>query len=115
MRAQSYASSDWAVSSGLDATATARVGLGICPTRNSPAVLACCGVLQGLPANLAGNFGGMQMAAGMPNQQLMAAGALQQQQAGVYDPIAMDVSKLNAMFMQRQQPALAGAFMRPVG
>lgn len=72
-------------------------------------------MLQGLPANLAGNFGGMQMAAGMPNQQLMAAGALPQQQPQVYDPLTMDVGKLNAMFMQRQQPALAGAFMRPVG
>lgn len=58
----------------------------------------------------------MQMAAGMPNQQLMAAGALQQQQPQqMYDPIGMDVGKLNALFMQRQQPALAGGFMRPVG
>lgn len=49
----------------------------------------------------------------------MTAGALQQQQqpAQVYDPMGMDMSKLtqmNALFMQRQQPALAGAFMRPV-
>lgn len=60
----------------------------------------------------------MQMASGMPNQQLMTAGALQQQQpAQVYDPMGMDMSKLtqmNALFMQRQQPALAGTFMRPV-
>lgn len=75
-------------------------------------------VMQGLPANLAGNFAGMQMASGMPNQQLMAAGALQQQAGQVYDPLSMDMSKLtqmNQLFMQRQQPALAGAFMRPVG
>jgi hypothetical protein len=61
----------------------------------------------------------MQMASGMPNQQLMTAGALQQQQqsAQMYDPMGMDMSKLtqmNTLFMQRQQPALAGAFMRPV-
>lgn len=73
-------------------------------------------VLQGLPANLANQFAGMQMASGMPNQQLMGAGALQaQQQAQMYDPLTMDVGKLNAMFMQRQQPQLAGGFMRPVG
>jgi hypothetical protein len=33
----------------------------------------------------------------------------------MYDPLTMDVGKLNAMFMQRQQPQLAGGFMRPVG
>jgi hypothetical protein len=82
----------------------------VCPSCTSP---------QGLPANLAGQFGGMQMAAGLPSQQqLMAAGAIQQQQQllQVYDPMGgLDVAKLNAFYMQRQHPALAGGFIRPVG
>eukprot|EP00878_Enallax_costatus_P000591 GHUV01000689.1.p1 GENE.GHUV01000689.1~~GHUV01000689.1.p1 ORF type:complete len:378 (+),score=146.74 GHUV01000689.1:165-1298(+) len=39
----------------------------------------------------------------------------QQQQQLLFDPTtAVDVSKLNALFMQRQQPGITGAFMRPM-
>jgi hypothetical protein len=71
---------------------------------------------QPMAAGLGGY--GSQALAGMASQQQLL-GVLQQQQQqqqAMYDPMGgMDVSKLNALFMQRQQPALAGGFMRPVG
>jgi hypothetical protein len=46
---------------------------------------------------------------------LMAVSGLQQAPQQIYDPLAgVDVDKLNAMFIQRQQPALTGAFLRPM-
>eukprot|EP00879_Flechtneria_rotunda_P001262 GHRR01001409.1.p1 GENE.GHRR01001409.1~~GHRR01001409.1.p1 ORF type:complete len:353 (+),score=149.86 GHRR01001409.1:257-1315(+) len=57
---------------------------------------------------------------GLTSAQLLAAatGGLQQQQPQqqqVYDPLAgVDINKLNALFMQRQQQGLTGAFMRPM-
>lgn len=74
--------------------------------------------LQGL--GLTAGFGGLQqgLATSALGSQLLAAGALQppqQQQQLLFDPTAaVDVSKLNALFMQRQQPGLTGAFMRPI-
>ncbi len=67
-----------------------------------PTPLSGLQVQQGLAGSLAAN------------QQLLAPGALQQQPQ-VYDPLAgMDVNKLNTIFIQRQQPALTGAFLRPM-
>lgn len=73
---------------------------------------------QGL--GLSNGLGGLQqgLAANALSNQLLAAGALQppqQQQQFLFDPTAaVDVSKLNALFMQRQQAGLTGAFMRPM-
>lgn len=70
------------------------------------------GLSGGLPVVSAADslmFRAQPMAAGL-------GGYGSQALAGMYDPMGgMDVSKLNALFMQRQQPALAGGFMRPVG
>lgn len=71
--------------------------------------------MQGYGTQLAAY--GLQLGGG-GGQLLAGPSALQppaQQQAGVaYDPLAgVDLSKLNGAFMQRQQPALSGAFMRP--
>eukprot|EP00878_Enallax_costatus_P024240 GHUV01025853.1.p1 GENE.GHUV01025853.1~~GHUV01025853.1.p1 ORF type:complete len:263 (-),score=106.91 GHUV01025853.1:196-984(-) len=74
---------------------------------------------QGLGLN--GGLGTVQqgLSASSLSSQLLAAGALQppqqQQQQLLFDPTtAVDVSKLNALFMQRQQPGITGAFMRPM-
>jgi hypothetical protein len=68
-----------------------------------------------------GGFGVTTGLACLPPQQQLFTGTLQpqqlqQQQAAMFDSMgAMDIGKLNALFMQRQQPALSGGYMRPVG
>uniref|UniRef100_A0A383W2Q4 RRM domain-containing protein n=1 Tax=Tetradesmus obliquus TaxID=3088 RepID=A0A383W2Q4_TETOB len=53
-------------------------------------------------------FAGLQVQQPLAGQLL---GALQQPQQ-MYDPMTIDVSKLNSIFVQRQQPGLTGAFIR---
>ncbi|KAF6261797.1 hypothetical protein COO60DRAFT_723062 [Scenedesmus sp. NREL 46B-D3] len=55
-------------------------------------------------------FAGLQM---QPMTGQLLGSTLQQQQQ-VFDPMTVDVSKLNTIFLQRQQPALTGAFLRPM-
>lgn len=75
----------------------------------------CSGCMQGLSAGLSA----LQVQQGLGTSignQLLGAGALQSipQQQLLFDPTAaVDVTKLNALLMQRQQPALTGAFLRP--
>jgi hypothetical protein len=56
-------------------------------------------------------FAGLQVQQPIAGQLL---GATLQPQQQLYDPMTIDVSKLNSIFVQRQQPALTGAFIRPM-
>jgi hypothetical protein len=72
---------------------------------------ADCALLLPLLVWLLQGFAGLQLQQPMAGQLL---GATLQQQQQMYDPVTIDVSKLNSIFVQRQQPALAGAFIRPM-
>jgi hypothetical protein len=76
-----------------------------------PLVLTHCALLL-LPllVSLLQGFAGLQVQQPMARQLLGAT--LQQQQ--IYDPMTIDVSKLNSIFVQRQQPGLTGALIRPM-
>jgi hypothetical protein len=60
---------------------------------------------------VAQGFAGLQVQQPLAGQLL---GATLQQPQQIYDPMTIDVSKLNSIFVQRQQPALTGTFIRPM-